>query len=95
MSLSSFPDWYLVSNSNNTEQSWNRYICYISNTQVEMPQLLSDQELDFRVPNEAASYFGDCAGIPIFIPIEPEYDSNGQPIIEEVIGYDEQGEIWL
>lgn len=25
---------------------------------------------------------------------EPEYDSNGQPIIEEVIGYDEGGEIW-
>ncbi len=54
-----------------------------------------DDELESRKPSEVTSYFGDCAGIAIFIPVEPEYDSNGQPIIEEVIDYDKEGEIWL
>lgn len=56
---------------------------------------LPDQELDLRQPDIAAWYFGDCAGQLVFIPNEPEYDNNGQPIINEVIGYDEKGgEVW-
>ncbi len=87
MGLSNYPSFLLIQDANVSErevstefENWIEYI---------------DHELDLRQPNEAASYFGDCAGKAIFIPVEPEYDSTGQPILTKVIGHDEQGEIWL
>ncbi len=53
-----------------------------------------DQELDLRQPDIAAWYFGDCDGQPVFIPIEPECDGEGKPIVSEAIGYSEGEEIW-
>ncbi len=81
--VSHWPDWYLIQRANELPPRF-----YLVETVMV-------EELDLRKPNEATSYFGDCAGKAIFIPIEPEHDSNGQPIIEEVIGYDEEGEIWI
>ncbi len=87
MSLSNYPDYLLIREANRIESygyDWSG------------EEILIDDILDFiRKPDEATFWFGDCASKAIFIPIEPEYDSNGQPIVEEVAGYDEQGEIWL
>ncbi len=55
-----------------------------------------DEELDLRQPDIAAWYFGDCAGKLIFIPIELEYDSEGQPVVSEAIGCSDEGEqVWI
>ena len=54
-----------------------------------------DAELDRRAPDEAEFLFGTFDGQDIFLPIE-EHDSNGNLIITEVIGYDNEGGlIWL
>ncbi len=84
MSLSNYPNYLLIREANRIESygyDWSG------------EEILIDDILDFiRKPDEAASYFGDCAGKAIFVPIEPEYDSTGQPIIEEAI--DEERKIW-
>lgn len=85
MSLSNIPDWKLIKAGNEVEEmitNWFR------------DDLLIDQELDLRNPEQAAWYFGDCDGQIVFIPSEPEYDSEGQLIASEVVGYNEGNEIW-
>ncbi len=73
MSLSHYPDWVLMTMSDNEELSDDLHDEWSIGYAYE-----SDNELDRRVPN-----------------IEPEYDSLGQPITSSMIGYDEQGEIWI
>lgn len=76
--LSNIPTWRLIE---------------ILNTPKYEPRASEmDEELESRAPNEASYYFSDCAGEPIFIPIELECDHDGNPIFEEMIGYDEKGD---
>ncbi len=85
MSLSNWPDYLLIDKANH----WQIPIAH--NQAIDN---LIDQELDLRKPNVAAWYFGDCDGQVIFIPNEPEYDRDGQPIVSEMIEYNEGEEVW-
>ncbi len=80
MSLSNWPDWKLIREYDYHVQAGNR-----SNLARAY-----GQELDLRNPEQAAWYFGDCAGKLVFIPIVPEFD-----IESEMMGYDDKGsEVW-
>lgn len=83
LNVSRLHDWKLIQVANELP---NRF---------GLVELVIDEELDLRAPNEAASYFGDCAGKAIFIPIEPEYDSTDQPILTETIDHDDQGDVFI
>ncbi len=85
MSLSKYTTGFLINYSNNII---TEYIDWSDETKN------IDTELDNRRPDEATFFFGDCDGQDIFLPIE-EYDSNGNLIISEVIGYDNGEAIWL
>ncbi len=85
MSLSNWPDYILIQKCNHIEKEGSH-----SNLLRAF-----DSELDLRNPQQAAWYFGDCAGQLIFIPVEREYDSEGQPIVSEMMGYSDKGEeVW-
>jgi hypothetical protein len=48
-----------------------------------------------RVPDEATIFFGIFDGVEVFIPVK-EYDSTGQEIISEMIGFANDGqEVWV
>lgn len=84
MSLSNYPDWKLIEAGNKTEELLGSCNKFGGDLDINI-------ELDLRNPEQAAWYFGDCAGELVFIPTEPEFDSNGQPIISEMMGYDDKG----
>ena len=90
MSLSNWPDYLLI-------QEMNRYVQEAIDAQGfrSGPPQAPDLELDLRKPDIASWYFGDCDGQVVFIPSEPEYDSERQPILSEMMGYnDKGGEVW-
>lgn len=88
MSLSNWPDWKLIEGENLLQA--NIYMPGHCGALSEIGQVL-----DLRNPKQAARYFGNCAGQIVFIDSEPEYDSEGQPITSEMMGYDdERGEVW-